>query len=565
MTSMGMDKSGNFDLGVANTWVKVAGFVVRAGYPGTNLVNDALVMNEGATGTIRAQGRFSLTSGTQQFRVVRNGVDVVAGPANTQVLMTQPGVAVSTGDTLELQAFASSTTFDTVSGGSTNTFLEFNQTTTNYNIDAAPATTTWNRTATVAVGAAAAAAPVEVGWNRTASMSRGGDIGATRDIGWDIDADLYQGEHYTAESEATIGWTVEAGLTLTPKVSTPPSVFSFADVAVSVHTWDGRAVGDFPCQSISAFNWGREDTEVSGCELTIQTAAEPILLEELRQWYHWITVWHDQEPVWRGPIQRIRLGRTASTITARDPSTLMWRTRVPITRTFVDTSPSRIADVLWRAMYDHHGISGTPVMLPDVSDDTFTIAAAADSKMLYQLMDELVQVGLHWTVVAGRPVLGTFPRVPVVALQECDFLVELERVRDGTQLFNDIRVQGQNWAQNAIVDVGGLRLQNIVSLDDLRGAANVERAAEQRAREDAQLRDELVVPAQASLHPQAPVSLDDLVPGKVFAVHTETVVQLMRLDQVHVSGTAEAFDVQVSLVALNEPEDGSAVLTGGGV
>src|SRR5690606_9992224 len=128
---------------------------------------------------------------------------------------------------------------------------------------------------------------------------------------------------------------------------------------------------------------------------------------------------------------------------------------------------------------------------------------------------------------------------------------------------NDVRLQGQNWAQTAIADLAGLRLQTLVSLNDLRGAANIQRAAQRRARDLARLRDELVVPANASLHPQAPVTLDDLVPGKVWAVHTERVSQLMRLDKVEVSGSAEAFDVQVTLVAL-EPDSGAIELVEGG-
>src|SRR5690606_17959169 len=151
---------------------------------------------------------------------------------------------------------------------------------------------------------------------------------------------------------------------------------------------------------------------------------------------------------------------------------------------------------------------------------------------------------------------------PIAELYECDFLVELERRRDGTQTFNDVRVQGQNWAQNAVVDLAGLRLQTIVSLDDMFGASNIQRATQQYARESATLRDELVVPPNASLHPQAPVTLDDLVPGKVFTVHTDTISQLMRLDAVTVSGSPETFDVQVTLVALENTGE-IATLTGG--
>jgi hypothetical protein len=561
VSSMGMDKSGQLNLPAPNsTWHKVTGWTTRSGFPATVITNDALVMDAMATGTVEFRGTFTLTSGTQEFRAVLNGSTVIA-TVSTGVTSTTPGVSVAPGDTLELQAFASSATFDTVSGS--NTYIQFTQTSTAYDVEATPTAITWLRSAVAALDVTAAAAPVTVNWGIAAAASLGAEAEASRSIGWAVSANLYQGEHYDVAAERDIGWDIAAGMTLTPKTLTPPSIFSFADVAVSVHTVDGRIVGDFPCGTISTYNWSREAREVSGCTLGVMTQADVELVEGLRQWVHWITVWHDDTPVWTGPIQHIRIARTLTTIRAFDPATYQWRTRVPVSRTFTDTSPARIASILWRAMNDHHGIRVTPIVLPGVVDETFTITAVSDTKMLNQLFDELVGVGLHWTVVAGRPVLGQFDRQPVAELYECDFTTELERVRDGTGTYNDVRLQGQNWAQTAIADLAGLRLQTLISLNDLRGSANIQRAAQRRARDLARLRDELVVPANASLHPQAPVTLDDLVPGKVWAVHTERVSQLMRLDKVEVSGSAEAFDVQVTLVAL-EPDGGAIELVEGG-
>lgn len=560
MSSMGMDKSGNQTLAL-NTWVKLLTFTVRSGYPGTVITGDALVMNITGTGQIRWRGSFTADGlGTQQFRVVKNGVTVLGTATNTNVIGTIASHAVVPGDTLELQGFASTNSWNVVEGGAANTFLEFNQLTSDQSLTAT-SSIGWNRSAELSQGAQAEA-DSDIGWTSSAELSLGGPVEAESEIGWQATADLYQGIHYDIEAASNIGWAATADLLHIPKIVSPPSVFATTEVAVSVHTADGRMVGDFPCTIVSAFNWSREDTEVSGCNIDVMTEGAPELVEELRQWVHWITVWHDDAAVWTGPIQTIRITRALTSISARDPSTFMWRTRVPITRTFTDTAPARIADTLWQSMFQLHGIRATPLVLPGVADDTFTVSAMADSRMLHQFMDELVKVGLHWTVIAGRPVLGVFPRDPIVELYECDFLVELERRRDGTQTFNDVRVQGQNWAQNAVVDLAGLRLQTIVSLDDMFGASNIQRATQQYARESATLRDELVVPPNASLHPQAPVTLDDLVPGKVFTVHTDTISQLMRLDAVTVSGSPETFDVQVTLVALENTGE-IAKLTGG--
>ncbi|MFD3426141.1 hypothetical protein [Nocardia fluminea] len=562
MSSMGMDKSGTFAVSPASTWVKVQGFVARSGYPATVITSHALVIDTVGAGNIRWRGGFGASLGTQQFRVVKNGTTVLGTAVNAGVIGTASGISVVPGDTLELQGFTSqaSNPWGTVQPGAAVTFLEWNQTSSNQNLDAA-GTIGWNRTADLAHGTFFAAAQT-IGWAAGAALSLGGPIGAAQTIGWTTSAELYVGVHETVSAAQTIGWNRTADLLWTPAGAAPPALGSMPETNISIHTADGRTVGVFPCTSQASVTWGREATEVSGCDITIHTQAELELIEDLRQWVHWATVWEDDDPVWTGPLMKIRIRRDQTIITARDPATFMWRTRVPTTRTWVDTAPARVADELWQAMFELHGIRVTPVVLPGITD-TFTLNAKADSRYLHQLMNDLQKVGLQWTVFAGRPILGTFPTDPVAELAECDFMVDLERLRDGTAMFNDIRVQGQNWAQTAIAPLAGLHLQQLVSLDDLFGASNIQRATQQYARDSARFRDVIEVPAGATLHPDAPVTMHDLIPGKVVLVHSDNVVQPMRLDQLTVTTTPESREVAVTLVAV-ENEGEIATLTGGG-
>jgi hypothetical protein len=562
MSSMGMDKSGTFALGVSNTWVKVQGFVARSGYGATVITNHALVMDTPGTGNIRWRGQCGAGLGTQQFRVVKNGSTIVGPAVNMNVIGTASSITMAIGDTLELQGFSSNTgAWGTVQPGAAVTFLEWNQTTSNQDISVSQATT-WNRTVELGLGTGIGASQV-INWGTTLGMSWGSQIAAAdTTIAWDIDAELYQGEHLDIESSVNTHWNISADMLLIKQVNAPPSVFAFDQVAVSVHTVDGRMVGDFPCKVITSFTWGREANEVSICDLQVSTQGDPELVEAIRPWVHWITMWHDDVPVWTGPIQGLTIGTQTTQITARDPSTFMWRTRVPITRQWAETAPARIASDLWSAMFSLHQIRVTPHVLPGVADATFTLSAKADAKMLHQLMDDLTKVGLQWTVVAGRPVLGEFSEKPIAELAACDFMVELERRRDGSATFNDVRVQGQNWAQTAIADLAGLHLQTLVSMDDLYGSSNIQRATQQYAKDSARIRDEIYIPPQATLHPEAPVTFNDLVPGKVFVVHGDTSSELMRLDQLTVTGSPDRFDVQVTLVALGRAGE-IARLTGG--
>jgi hypothetical protein len=561
---MGMDRTGAATQTLPNStsYSQLTGMVARSGYGSTVITSDRLVIDANGTGTLRYNVAFTSTFGSgQNMRVVKNGTTVVDGPVVANTIRTSASISVSAGDTLELQAQANvGSGWQTVGSGNT-TFLEYNQLTSTQQVNASR-TRVWGISGTLGAQEVIGGTATE-SWGRLGTLSITGNISGTRTNNWGITGGIYKGAFLDLAGARPVNWGISGNILLVPKPTPLPSVFDVTEVSASVHTVDGRHIGDFPCRSISSFSWGREANEVSVCSFETATQADPELVEDLRPWIHWVTIWHDETSVWTGPIQGVKINSSVTTVSARDTATFMWRTRVPVTRTWVDTHTEDIALDLWVAMLQLHKIKVTPTVLSETVQKSFTISAKAEQRMLHQLMDDLVKVGLTWTVVAGRPVFGQFSRSPVVTLEECDFMVELERRRDGTATFNDVRVQGQNWAQNAVAELAGLNLQTLVAMDDMRGVGNIQRAALEYAQDSGRIRDQLVVPGSASLHHQAPVSLDDLVPGKVFTVHSGTISQLMRLDQVTVTGSSSGIDVQVGLVAL-EAQDDIARLVGGG-
>lgn len=563
MSSMGMDRTGasTQTLPTSASYTQLTGMAVRSGYASTVLTSNRLVMDTTGTGTLRYNVIFGTSFSGQNMRVVKNGSTVVDGPVAANSIRTSAAISIVPGDTLELQAQANiGGAFQIVNAGNT-TFLEYNQVTSTQNV-AGTTSEVWAAAGTLAIQEVIAGAVTET-WGRAGTLSVIAQADGTRTNNWGITGGIYKGAFLDVDGARPVSWGISGNILLIPKPNALPSVFDVTDVSMTIHTVDGRHIGDFPCGMVEQFNWSRESNEVSVCSYDVATQGDPDLVEALIPWVHWTTVWHDGQPVWTGPIQSVAISSAKTTISARDTATLMWRTRVPVTQTWVDTHTEEIAFDLWTAMLQLHRVRVTPVVLTEVVQKSFTITAKAEQRMLNQLMDDLAKVGLVWTVVAGRPVFGLFSPEPVVTLEECDFMVELTRRRDGTQTFNDVRIQGQNWAQNAKAELAGLNLQTVVSMDDMFGASNIQRAALQYAQDSARIRDELIVPGSASLHHAAPVSLDDLVPGKVFTVHSGTISQLMRLDQVTVNGSASGIDVQVGLVAL-EAQDEIAKLVGGG-
>lgn len=316
---------------------------------------------------------------------------------------------------------------------------------------------------------------------------------------------------------------------------------------VVIHTVRGVRVAELGSESLASITWSRERNEVSRATVTVPRVLEE--MEDITPWLHWITVWDCGVEVWRGPVQKVTMTRASVTLEGRDTSTLMWRTRTPFSRQWSSTDPARIALPLWEAMLDLHRVDVEPVINRMVTTSPFDFSCTANDSTLNTIMDDLVKLGLEWTVVAGTPVLGPMPVNPQTALAECDFLVDLERVRDGAQTANDVRLQGTNYAHTVAVPLGDLHLQTLVSMDDVYGVSNVTKAAREYAKRVATISDVLIVPSGAGLHPDAPITVPQLIPGIRVSVWSEDVGYLMRLESMEVTDTAGAYSIAVTLEA----------------
>lgn len=323
--------------------------------------------------------------------------------------------------------------------------------------------------------------------------------------------------------------------------------------AVSIHTLSGIQLAQFGPSEQASLKWTRSLREVSTCELSV---AEPDLLRELYPWLHWVTVWDmddHAEPLWSGPILKMTATRTGLDISARDIGALMGRTRTPITKRWDSADPSTIARELWRAMIAHHGINVSPISRLDPEGDPFDFSVTADESMLETVMGDLVGLGLRWSVVAGIPILGPMPTAPLASLGEHDLIGDgITVVRDGAATANDILLRGANVTARTAVPLAGLRLQSIVNADSMFGISNVDRALKQYARHTAAIRDSLTLPGGVELHPDAPVSIGELVPSARFTIDARGIRALMELDGIEVTRGSGSLSVSANFTTITE-------------
>ena len=320
---------------------------------------------------------------------------------------------------------------------------------------------------------------------------------------------------------------------------------------VSLHTVSGVQLYQFPASDYESLNWRRGLCEVSSATVVVPTA----LVETITPWLHWISVWdeHGTALLWTGPVQSVKYGRDSTTIDAKDIAALLGRTRVPITKAWEATDPAVIAAELWKAMIETQRLSLEPIVRRDPLVDVFNYACTADVKMLDKLMDDLVGVGLSWTVVAGTVLLGPAPRTAMAALGEDDFVEsKLELVRDGSQVFTDVLVRSATDQVRARINTGGLNLQTIVDQDSLFGLSNAERAASQYLRYTSSMREAVTLDSAARLHPAAPLGIENLVPSARVTVSAYGMLTLMELHSVEVNASADDITVAVGLESVND-------------
>lgn len=316
------------------------------------------------------------------------------------------------------------------------------------------------------------------------------------------------------------------------------------DYRVRFHSPTGAIRTDFPCGKMINLAWARQLSEQSRAALGGGTSDSYELIKNVQPWTDMMSIWRGDDFVWTGFCTGIKYTKTGWAIGVFDPSCLAWRTRTPLSKQWVDTDPVDIAAELLDTTMNFQNVQGITGLTAKVPSSTsYTFAVTKDAKMVHQNLEDLVKMGIHWTVVGGKPLVmpalrSTQMTFKKFALADCDFAVQLEAAIDGTRFANDVRLKGGNWAETVqTADQTGLRIQQIVSMDKLVGVSNIQRAAQQQAARSAVLRKVVSVPSGATLNPDVNIGINELIPGIVVPVHTDLlggITDWQRLESVEV-------------------------------
>ncbi|MBV9869138.1 MAG: hypothetical protein JO214_00705 [Frankiaceae bacterium] len=327
-----------------------------------------------------------------------------------------------------------------------------------------------------------------------------------------------------------------------------------ANQYVSLHTWRGVQLYQFAPSQYTEVDWGRKLRDPSTCDLTVGASDTDLdRLPDIVGWYHWLSVWDGDtdQLMWTGPIYKAVGNRGGLTINAKDHSALLARTRNPITKRWDAADPAWIAGELWRYLIEAQGLNVAPIIRTDPEGDRYDFQVITDDKHLDQTVSDLVNLGLKWTVVSGAPIVGPLPLEAVATLGENDFQGDgIDFVRDASAVYNDVLVRGPDNLARAQVDYFGMNLQALVNMDNMFGVGNVQRAAKQYVRNTGSVTTKLQLPSGTVLRPDAPVSIEELMPSARFVIEAQGIRELMELTAVDVTRRQGTTEVKVSMEAL---------------
>lgn len=325
------------------------------------------------------------------------------------------------------------------------------------------------------------------------------------------------------------------------------------DYAVAVTDWAaGRLVWQSDERSIISAAWGRERSEMSKAEC--RAVVPPHIADRVEPWMHTLTIYRGGRVVWHGVIVRVTATAGVLDIEASDGSVFFARRRVPIGRTWAQHDATQVMRTMVEDACGFADAAGLVEGMATMESRVWVTAGWTPAEcMLVDVVDELVDQGLVWTVAAGRLLVGPIGATHTSApLSDRDFGGELSVVKDGGQVVTDVHVQGKGvWGQH-MAEASPLGLvQAIEKADGVVHEDEARQVAERIVAESSVTPRRLVVPSGARLLPTAPISVEELVPGARVPVSSSqtgvTVAAVMAVKEVSVSVDDDGEDVKVTL------------------
>lgn len=307
------------------------------------------------------------------------------------------------------------------------------------------------------------------------------------------------------------------------------------------------------------------DGVINGC-------AEKTMLAKIFAWRHELAIYRAGQLVWIGPVTGKAGNGARATLRARDRSTWWYRRFIHVTRSFVADLTTIFLAYTSDAMAPDPVAGFTVTASPTGITGDRTVQAS-DFKIAGGEIAELSKIGIDWTVLGPACVAGgrSIPagRLPVIADEHLRSTPDVDS--EGLAQVNRQVIIGQQPQDDVTGQfVVGDRVNGIASdatrqaLDGLlEGVTQDDKAADTQscvagAQSDIDLYgDEPTVISNLDLGPNAPMTMDQLIPGAIVDVElvdqSITVSDLYRIAKVTVTVDTNGERVKLDVQPVGTP------------
>lgn len=307
--------------------------------------------------------------------------------------------------------------------------------------------------------------------------------------------------------------------------------------------------------------WGRVLDDTSTAEVVVPMGGDVAcceLLGRTRSWCHEFVVHRDGVRVWEGPIARIEYGRDSTFIRAKDVSAWLFKRKI---RTLIDYTTTglgaadlaTIAQAIVRDALAIDDPQVLPYLLVLASGVTGQRQYAPDSAYAGDELRELARTGIDWTALGRRLIIGpetALARLPT--LLDEHFIGELTVIEDGDAAATAATVIGKGVkATSGGEGTCGL-LEVLAKEEQILDTASAQAESDAIVAAGSPTPVYVDVPDGARLAPEAPVGINDLIPGVVAPVAVAEVCRPvttdLRLQRLSVRFDGDGEQVAVTLV-----------------
>lgn len=268
--------------------------------------------------------------------------------------------------------------------------------------------------------------------------------------------------------------------------------------------------------SATSVKWGRVRSGLSQATVTLAGGECCDCLDKVWSWGHSLTIFRDGDKVWGpGPVTNVSLSADASTVTGSDVSA--WLAHRSLSRAMSFGSTSDVVDVA-KALLDNGFGQDNPCSIKVVAVAESGVRGSrsylAKSGQVLDRLGELATAGVDWTVNGDVVFLFGEGKLPTLGT-----VLREGHVTSGVTVTQD----GDNFATAAAVSLGagiigtaGGTVPFFGLLETVKDSSTVvgEFSAAQTAAALITERPPVTVDARdAQLSPDAPVGINDLIPG----------------------------------------------------